>query len=141
MALTHKQQLFIKHYVISGNGAESAVKAGYSPKSAKTIAAHLIEKDNLRQLIEKERVILKDKLSITNEEIVQGLASIAKNEEEKSSDRHACYKTLAQINGMLKENTTNVAIFSNMEAEDKSIISKRLPHSNLRKEGAEADNH
>lgn len=36
--LTPKQQLFADEYIKSGNATDAAIKAGYSPKTARSIA-------------------------------------------------------------------------------------------------------
>jgi phage terminase small subunit len=51
--LTLKQQRFIKEYVKSGNGTQSAIKAGYSKKSAREIAKENMTKPLIKEVINK----------------------------------------------------------------------------------------
>lgn len=50
--LNTKQKLFCKHYITRWNGADSARKAGYSPKTAKEMAWELLTKPHIKQYIE-----------------------------------------------------------------------------------------
>ena len=141
MALTHKQKLFIEHYAVTGNGAESSIKAGYSPKHARTYACELLSNPNISALVEKKRAEIQAKYDISKEEILKGVREIAERDDAKDSDKVQAFKLLAQITGNLKESTTNVAIFSNLDAEDNNIISKRLRPKNLQKVQGDGQGH
>lgn len=52
---TPKQEKFIEGVVQHGNAAKAAREAGYSPKTAKVIAAQNLSKLNLREAIERRR--------------------------------------------------------------------------------------
>jgi phage terminase small subunit len=49
--LTAKQQAFVNEYVIDFNGAQSAIRAGYSERSAKELAADMLTKPNIQSAI------------------------------------------------------------------------------------------
>ena len=53
--LTEKQRAFVGHYLLSGNGTESARKAGYSQKMANRIAYQVLRKPLVRQEIDRAR--------------------------------------------------------------------------------------
>ena len=46
--LTLKQKKFADEYIISGNATQSAIKAGYSKKTAGVIAVENLEKPNIQ---------------------------------------------------------------------------------------------
>ena len=140
MALTKRQLNFIDHYIITGNASKAAEKAGYSAHSAGRQGHRLLSDVQISKQIELKHQEMSKKLNMEAAEIYGGLCKLAR-ESEKDGDKIQAHKILAQIKGMLKENVTNVAIFSNMEAEDKSIVSKRLAHKDLSKDGAGAGNH
>ena len=52
--LTTKQKLFVKEYLIDFNGAQAAIRAGYSKKTAKQIATENLAKPYLLQALQKE---------------------------------------------------------------------------------------
>lgn len=52
MKLTIKQQRFCDEYLISGNATQAAIKAGYSPKTARNMAAENLTKPCICEYIE-----------------------------------------------------------------------------------------
>lgn len=40
--MTHRQELFIQEYIKTGNATSSAIKAGYSKKTARAIGQRLL---------------------------------------------------------------------------------------------------
>lgn len=51
--LTPKQQAFADYYIETGNATQSAIKAGYSEKTARFIGAENLTKPNILKYIEK----------------------------------------------------------------------------------------
>lgn len=77
MALTDKQQRFCEEYLISLNGTQAAIKAGYSKNSARQIAEENLSKPDIKEFIEKRQSELSDKLNITQEWVLTRLKSIS----------------------------------------------------------------
>jgi phage terminase small subunit len=75
--LNERQRLFVKYYIGTLNAAESARRAGYSPKAAKEIGARLLTKANIAEAIEKGVEKKMSKADISAERILDELASIA----------------------------------------------------------------
>lgn len=53
MALTDKQAAFCREYLIDLNGTQAAIRAGYSEKTAKDIAAENLAKPNIQNRIQR----------------------------------------------------------------------------------------
>ena len=51
MTLTDKQQIFVNEYALTGNGKQSAIKAGYSKASAKQIGSENLSKEHIVEAI------------------------------------------------------------------------------------------
>lgn len=75
--LTPKQQRFIDEYLVDLNATQAAIRAGYSEKTANRIGAQNLSKLDIQAEIQKRRNKLQNKLEVTQERIVQELASIA----------------------------------------------------------------
>ena len=60
-----KQTAFVQHYMECGNGAEAAIKAGYSEKDAKRQATRLSTNIHIKAEIDKARAKLAAKNDIT----------------------------------------------------------------------------
>jgi phage terminase small subunit len=78
--LTEKQKRFADYYIETGNATESAVKAGYSRKTAKEIASENLTKPNIKEYIDSRLKELDNKRIMNAEEVMQLLTSIARNE-------------------------------------------------------------
>ena len=66
--ITNKQKLFVAHYVSNGgNGTKAALAAGYSPKTAYSIANENLKKPEIVQ--EKDRLmsVIAEKVGLTAE--------------------------------------------------------------------------
>lgn len=72
-ALTPKQLRWIDEYLVDFNGAAAAVRAGYSSKTARSIACELLTKPDIRALLQAKQGALAKKLEITRQGVVQGL--------------------------------------------------------------------
>lgn len=75
--LTEKQKRFIDEYLIDLNATQAAIRAGYSKKTAGQIAFYYFQKPHIQAEIQKRRARLQSKLEITQEKVLQELASIA----------------------------------------------------------------
>ena len=97
--MTRKQQIFIDCYVLSKNGTQSAIKAGYSKRIARQMASQNLSKQYIIDEIDKRFKEIQDKLQITDGKIIEKLWDIANN-AEKETDRVSALKELASIRGM-----------------------------------------
>lgn len=83
MKLTEKQKRFIDYYIETGNATESAIKAGYSPKTAAETGYENLRKPQIKQAIDEQLKKMSDKRIMKAEEVMQLLTSIARNEVEE----------------------------------------------------------
>ena len=75
--LTPKQERFVDEYLVDLNATAAAKRAGYSEKSASRIAIELLNKTHVSAAIQERRAKLRGKLEISQEAVLQELASIA----------------------------------------------------------------
>lgn len=75
--LTPKQQRFIDEYLIDLNATQAAIRAGYSEKTAYSIGIQNLRKPEIQAALQKRQNQLQNKLEITQERVLQELASIA----------------------------------------------------------------
>ena len=71
--LTSKQLRWIDEYLIDFNGSAAAVRAGYSPKTARSIACELLTKPDIRAVLEARQGALAKELQITRQGVIAGL--------------------------------------------------------------------
>ena len=82
--LTLKQKRFADEYIISGNATDAAKKAGYSKKTAFTIATENLKKPYIKQYIDQRIKELDDKKIAKQEEVLQYLTSVLRGESESA---------------------------------------------------------
>lgn len=75
--LSRKQEIFAKEYAARGVGKEAAIRAGYSPKSAKTIASMLLAKPEVQEAVKEECEILAQLTRIDGKRVLDEIAAIA----------------------------------------------------------------
>lgn len=74
LILTAKQARFVQEYLVDGNGAGAAVRAGYSPRSAKVAACRMLTKDNpVRKAIEARQQAEAKRLGVSRQKVVAQL--------------------------------------------------------------------
>lgn len=78
--MTPKQQKFCDEYLISGNATDAAIKAGYSPKSAKQTGSENLSKPDLKQYIDDELEKLHSAKIADAQEVLEYLTSIMRGE-------------------------------------------------------------
>ena len=71
--LTTKQAKFVAEYLVDGNGAAAAVRAGYSARSAKAIAAENLTKPTLQSALQARQSADAARLSLQREDVLKGL--------------------------------------------------------------------
>lgn len=109
--MTNKQKRFIEEYLIDFNATQSAIRAGYSPKSAFIIGDENLKKPKIKHEIEKALAERSRRTGITQDRVIQELARIAfvnfndvvdENGEIKtdaSADDLACVESYKVENG------------------------------------------
>lgn len=76
-AITPKQRRFVEEYLIDHNGAQAAIRAGYSPKCARETAYKLLTKSHIANAVRQGSRAVSQRLGITRESILEGLLEAA----------------------------------------------------------------
>ena len=77
MALTAKQQAFIQEYLIDLNASASAVRAGYSPKTAMEQGYQLLHKTSVAEAIAEEQSKRAGKVGLSSKWVLKRLRDIS----------------------------------------------------------------
>ena len=75
--LTKKQQLFVEEYLIDLNATQAAIRAGYSPETAKDIGCENLAKPNIKSAIDKALAARSKRTGVNQDRVVCELAKIA----------------------------------------------------------------
>lgn len=82
--MTPKQKKFCDEYIKSGNAKQSAIKAGYSPKTAYSIGNENLNKPELKAYIEKRLKRLESEKIAGAREVLEYLSSVMRGEQTES---------------------------------------------------------
>lgn len=75
--LTAKQKRFIEEYLIDLNATQAAIRAGYSPNTAKDIGCENLAKPNIKSEIDKAIAERSRRTGINQDRVLRELAKIA----------------------------------------------------------------
>lgn len=90
----HRERLFVDAYIANGeNGAQAAIAAGFSEKTARQIAAQLLKRPGVQQTLKERRDSLERKYALTTEAVIEKLAKLI----------HADVRDLYNEDGTLKD--------------------------------------
>ena len=73
MSLTLRQRSFVDAYAQTGNGAASAVRAGYSARSAKVTASRLLTKANVQAALRARQRQAERQLEVSRQRVLEEL--------------------------------------------------------------------
>lgn len=141
MKLTAKQKVFCEEYVKSGNAQQSAIKAGYSAKTASVIANENLNKPYLKSYIKSlqdeirnDRILdarqmqeyLSDIIRQESEEeviVVEGCGdgvseAVTKKKKPSQQDRIKAIQLLARMQGALDNTATVNVVLPVFNGED-----------------------
>ena len=81
---TPKQVMFANEYLIDLNGAQAAIRAGYSEKCARQIASENMAKPYIREYIAIRLQQMEDELIADQTEVMKYLTSVMRREKTES---------------------------------------------------------
>lgn len=78
--LSQQQKIFCREYAKTGNGMQSAIKAGYSKKSADVQASRLLSKDSIKREIARLSEKHEQKAIADAAEVMQYFSAVMRGE-------------------------------------------------------------
>lgn len=76
MALTAKQEMFVREYLVDLNATQAAIRAGYSENTAGAIGAENLKKPQIRTRIEELQKERAEKLDISAQWVLNKLTEV-----------------------------------------------------------------
>lgn len=101
--MTAKQEAFAIEYLKDKNATQAAIRAGYSKKTAASIAWELLEKPDVKEFIRQHQEEALKNATVTVDGIVDQLRNIAANPLAKDSDRIRALELIGKYLGMFTE--------------------------------------
>lgn len=85
MALTDKQEMFCREYLIDLNATQAAIRAGYSEKTANRIAAQLLSKLDIQNSIAQLKAQRNEQFNIDTAYVLRRLKRLMVHELESTA--------------------------------------------------------
>ena len=124
--MTHRQELFIQEYIKTGNATNSAIKAGYSKKTARVIGQENLTKPYIKKKINELSQKIACNSIMTAKERQEYLTKLINAADVKVSD-----KLKAFLNKMTGEYIQKVEVNGELKTENDPF--KNLTTDELRK--------
>lgn len=83
MKLTQKQRLFADEYIKSGNATQSAIKAGYSPKTVRSIGQENLTKPDIKAYIDAKMAEIESHKIADAKEVLEFYTRVLRGEEKE----------------------------------------------------------
>lgn len=83
--MTPKQQAFAEYYIESGNATESAVKAGYSKRTAQQIGTENLSKPVIKSYIDEKLAEISSNRIADATEVLETLTAIVRGESRSAT--------------------------------------------------------
>lgn len=83
MKLTAKQRLFADEYIKSGNATQSAIKAGYSPKTVRSIGQENLTKPDIKSYIDAKMAEIESHKIADAKEVLEFYTRVLRGEEKE----------------------------------------------------------
>lgn len=78
--LNEREKIFCREYIKTGNGQQSAIKAGYAPKNARITASKLLTRNNVKAEIARLSEKREKKAIMDSQELMELYSAIARGE-------------------------------------------------------------
>ena len=95
--MTERQRRFIVEYLKSGNGTKSALRAGYSARTARQAGSRLLTNVDVRDALDVERGPVLERAKVTLEGHLAMLATI--RDEARAAGHYGAAKSAEEARG------------------------------------------
>ena len=101
--MNERQSNFVSEYLKTGNASESAIRAGYSKKTAYSIGQRLLKNVEIQKEIEKHREKISKETELTISEVVKEIRALAQDAESDSNKLKAYDMLMKHLGGYVNE--------------------------------------
>lgn len=101
--MTAKQETFAIEYLKDKNATQAAIRAGYSKKTAASIAWELLEKPDIKEFIRQKQEEAVKNAEISIDWVVNQCKEIAQNILAKDADKLRALELIGKYLGMFTE--------------------------------------
>ena len=127
MRMTDKQARFCEEYMVDLNATQAAIRAGYSPASAKTVGPRLLENVGVQKLIAQLQAEQSRRTGVSTDRVVRELAKIAfVNAADLIDPKTASLKSDASHDDLAAVQSVKVKMFGEDGLEQEVKLADKL---------------
>lgn len=121
--LTLKQLRWIDEYLVDMNAAAAAVRAGYSERSARSIACELLTKHDIQAVLKARQAAMAKELQLTRQGVIQGLLEAVNigREQQNSGAMVTALREIAKMLGFYEPEVTRAMMTSEQNHTNNSM--------------------
>lgn len=101
--MTRKMKRFVEEYVLDYRPKEAAIRAGYQPKYAATIANDLLNKPLIIKYLSEVELLTRERNKVSKDYFITKCKTIVETDDSSYKDKIGALTLLAKITGYLKE--------------------------------------
>jgi len=101
--MNERQSIFVSEYLKTGNASESAIRAGYSKKTAYSIGQRLLKNVEIQKEIDRHRDKISKEAELTVSEIVKEIRALALSADSESNRLKAYDMLMKHLGGYKNE--------------------------------------
>lgn len=130
--LTPKQERFVDEYLKDLNATQAAIRAGYAPKHAHTIASQLLSKTQVSEEISIRRKAMADNCGITRDRVIKEMARLAFFDARKffDDDGNPIHISKLDDDAAAAINGLDVSAVGNAEMGIGQVLKYKIPDKN-----------
>ena len=120
MALNPKQEAFCHEYLIDFNGKQSAIRAGYSPKTAEVKASQLLTIVKVNEFLSKLQSKTAEEYKVDRTKVLKAIVEMSEDGEQEGNRRGALDMLMKHLGEYSKDNKLEVsgdALINKIEIE------------------------
>lgn len=122
--LTPQEQVFAKHFALTGNGRQSAILAEYSPVNASGAAFRLLKRERVVNEIKRlQNTLLVDNRGVTREMVESFYVEIMRNKSNSVDQKLKASDFLCKLKGFYRR---DIDILLGLDSNDLQQTIERL---------------
>ena len=121
MKLTVLQEKFCQEYLVDTNGKQAAIRAGFSPHSAKNQASNLLRKPHIMARLEALHTARKERVQLDADYVLKRLLEIDQMDAQDILEEDGNLKPVAQWPLLWRQLISNIEV-SEMARRDGTVV-------------------
>ena len=121
MKLTLLQERFCQEYLVDGNGKQAAIRAGFSPRSAKNQASSLLRKPHICARLEALQTARSERIQLDADYVLKRLLEIDQMDAQDILEDDGNLKPVAQWPLLWRQLISNIEV-SEMARRDGTVV-------------------